>query len=84
MGSPKETSILTSDGSANINIEDRKRAEEEMIADLDALFWMTEYIELELERISPECVLSASALRAAITSEIIARKTVFAMRHTHN
>jgi hypothetical protein len=84
MGSPKETSILTSDASANINIQDRKQAEEEMIADLDALFWMTEYIELELERISSECVLSAGTLRAVIASEITARKTVFAMQHARN
>ena len=74
----------TNNGSGGLTIEDRKREEIEVIADLDVLFWMAEYIELELERISPECVLSASALRAAITSEIIARKTVFAMRHTHN
>ena len=70
--------------SDEITIGTRKQEEIEIIADLNALFWMVEYIELELERISPECVISAGALRAAITSEITARKTVFAMQHASN
>ena len=70
--------------SHEITMGTRKQEEIEIIADLNALFWMVEYIELELERISPECVISAGALRAAITSEITARKTVFAMQHASN
>ena len=70
--------------SNEITRADRKQEEMEIIADLNALFWMVEYIELELERISSECVLSAGTLRAVIASEITARKTVFAMQHARN
>ena len=67
-----------------IIIADRKTQEKEVIADLNALFLMVEYVELELERTAPGCVLPASTLRAAIANEIITRATNLEMRLARN
>jgi len=59
----------------------------EIISDLNALFLMVGYIEMELQRIAPECVLFASSLRSAIINEMLLRDpsqeatSSFAWRH---
>jgi hypothetical protein len=45
----------------------------EVVADLNALYLMVSYVELELERIAPECILAASSLRSSILSEMALR-----------
>ncbi len=45
----------------------------EVLADLNALSVMVYYVELELERIAPGCLVAASTLRSSIVSEILAR-----------
>ena len=45
----------------------------EVVADLNALYLMITYVEQELERIAPECILAASSLRSSILSEMALR-----------
>ena len=45
----------------------------EVVAELNALFLMVSYVELELERIAPECILAASNLRSSILSEMLTK-----------
>jgi hypothetical protein len=54
---------------ANDHIPDRP----DVVSDLNALFLMVGYVEMELERIAPECVLAASTLRSAIVNEMLVR-----------
>ena len=67
-----------------IILADRKPREIEVIADLNALFLMVEYVENELKRIASRCVLSPSTLRAAIASEIVERTTEWVNRYARN
>jgi hypothetical protein len=45
----------------------------ETLADLNALFLMVTYVELELGRIAPECIPAASSLRCSISNEMLLR-----------
>lgn len=56
-----------------IMIDGKKNSTTEVAADLNALFLMVSYVELELERIAPDCTLVASSLRSSIFNEILLR-----------
>jgi hypothetical protein len=43
------------------------------LADLNALFLMVTYVELELARIAPECTSAASSLLCSISNEMLLR-----------
>jgi hypothetical protein len=43
------------------------------LADLNALFLMVTYVELELARIAPECISAASSLLCSISNEMLLR-----------
>jgi hypothetical protein len=47
----------------------------EVVSDLNALFLMIGYVEMELERIAPDCVLAASTLRSTIVNEMLIRSS---------
>jgi len=54
-----------------IIIDTETNSTSEVLADLNALFLMVSYVELELERIAPECILSANNLRSSILNEML-------------
>jgi hypothetical protein len=57
---------------------DRKRnSTTEVVADLNALYLMVSYVELELERIAPECISAASHLRSTILNETLLRTSFY-------
>jgi hypothetical protein len=45
----------------------------EVVAELNAIYLMISYVEEELERVAPECILAASSLRASILNEMVLR-----------
>ena len=45
----------------------------EVVAELNALYLMVSYVEEELERVAPECILAASSLRSSILNEMVSR-----------
>lgn len=56
-----------------IILAEQLKEESEVVADLNALFLMIGYVEGELERLAPGCVLPASNLRSSIVNEILSR-----------
>jgi hypothetical protein len=67
-----------------IILADRKPLETEVIADLNALFLMVEYVEIELRRIASGRVFSPSALRTVIANEIMERTANSEIRSVRN
>jgi hypothetical protein len=56
-----------------ILIERNTNSTAETLADLNALFLMVTYVELELARLAPECIPAASSLRCSISNEMLLR-----------
>jgi hypothetical protein len=60
-----------------IMIERKRNSTSEVVADLNALYLMVSYVELELERIAPDCVPVASHLRSSILNETLLRTSYY-------
>jgi hypothetical protein len=58
---------------SEILIERNTNSPAQALADLNALFLMVSYVELELARIAPECTLAASSLLCSISNEMLSR-----------
>ena len=58
---------------SEIMIERNTNATAQTLADLNALFLMVSYVELELARIAPECIPAASSLLCSISNEMLLR-----------
>jgi hypothetical protein len=58
---------------SEIRIERNTNSTVQTLTDLNALFMMVSYVELELARIAPECTLAASSLLCSISNEILSR-----------
>jgi hypothetical protein len=60
-----------------IMIDRKRNSPTEAVADLNALYLMVSYVELELERIAPECISAASHLRSTILNETLLRTSYY-------
>jgi hypothetical protein len=58
---------------SEIMIDTNTNSAAQNLADLNALFLMVTYVELELARTAPECVSAASTLLCSISNEMLLR-----------
>ena len=58
---------------SEIMVETNTNSAAQNLADLNALFLMVTYVELELARIAPECISAASSLLCSISNEMLLR-----------
>ena len=58
---------------SEIILETNTNSTAQDLADLNALFLMATYVELELARIAPECICAASTLLCSISNEMLLR-----------
>jgi len=65
---------------SEIRIERNTNSTAEDLADLNALFLMVTYVELELARIAPECLPAASSLLCSISNEMLLRNPTWICR----
>ena len=61
----------------SLMIDRKSNSTTEVVADLNALYLMVSYVELELERIAPECISAASHLRSMILNETLLRTSYY-------
>jgi hypothetical protein len=56
-----------------IVIDENTNPPTDSVADLNSLLLMVGYIELELERVAPDCIVAASHLRSSILNEMLSK-----------
>jgi hypothetical protein len=69
----KTSSSLGEGTESGIMIDRKTNPTMQIMADLNALYLMISYVELELERIAPECILAVSNLRSSILNVMLSR-----------